>query len=374
MEPVTHIFAGTCLARAGLNRRAAYATLTMAVAAEFPDVDTMWGLRGPVEGFVHHRGMTHTLLGLPFEAAFLVAAVYGLHRWRVARAAGGPVSSKPLTAAPVRWGVLYWLALAALASHLLLDFTNNYGVRPFFPFNPRWYAGSIVFIFDPLIFGLLLGGLTVPWIFGLVGAEVGARKQAFPGRGLAMAALLGVVGVWTLRGVEHGRAVEIAMGQGIAEPSAAPAPSDGGVPAPAEATPAYLAAQRVLANPDPLNPFHWSEVTDFGAVYQRGEIDTRRGTVESGGALDPKPDRSAAVLAAEASPLGRAYIDWSPMPFVDVGRAEEGGGAVVTFRDPRFMGEMPLLGERGRSALTATVILDLAGRVVGQAMGGRVER
>ena len=60
MEPVTHILTGVCLARTGLNRRAAYATLTMAVAAEFPDIDTLWGLRGPVEGFAHHRGNTHT--------------------------------------------------------------------------------------------------------------------------------------------------------------------------------------------------------------------------------------------------------------------------------------------------------------------------
>ena len=87
MEPVTHILTGACLARTGLNRRAAYATLTLAVAAEFPDIDTLWGLRGSVEGFTHHRGITHTFLGLPFEAALLVAAVYGLHRWRLAQAA-----------------------------------------------------------------------------------------------------------------------------------------------------------------------------------------------------------------------------------------------------------------------------------------------
>ncbi|MDP9038654.1 MAG: metal-dependent hydrolase, partial [Acidobacteriota bacterium] len=79
MEPVTHLLTGACLARAGFNRRAAYATLAMTLAAEMPDLDVLWGVRGPVAAFEHHRGITHTLLGLPFEAAVLVGAVWGAH-------------------------------------------------------------------------------------------------------------------------------------------------------------------------------------------------------------------------------------------------------------------------------------------------------
>jgi hypothetical protein len=45
-------------------------------------------------------------------------------------------------------------ALIAALSHLLLDWTNNYGLRPFFPFNPRWYAGSFVFIAEPVLWAL----------------------------------------------------------------------------------------------------------------------------------------------------------------------------------------------------------------------------
>ena len=86
MEPVTHILTGACLSRTGLNRRAAYTTLAMAIAAELPDIDTLWSLRGSVAGFQHHRGITHTFVGIPFEAAIVVAAIYGLHRWRTARA------------------------------------------------------------------------------------------------------------------------------------------------------------------------------------------------------------------------------------------------------------------------------------------------
>ena len=88
---------------------------------------------------------------------------------------------RPLTAAPVRWGLLFGFALIASLSHILLDWTNNYGVRPFFPFNPRWYAGSFVFIFEPVMFVALLLALLAPLLFGLVGSEVGARRPVFRG-------------------------------------------------------------------------------------------------------------------------------------------------------------------------------------------------
>jgi inner membrane protein len=379
MEPVTHILTGACLARTGFNRRAAYTTLAMAVAAELPDIDTLWSLRGPVEGFQHHRGITHTFLGLPFEAALVVAAIYGLHRWREARsqhtADGNSSPRKPLTAAPVRWGLLYLFTLLALLSHLLLDYTNNYGLRPFFPFNSHWYAASIVFIFDPLIFALLLGALVLPALFRLVGSEVGARRQPFPGRGLAIAALLGIVSLWTLREVEHTLAIQLALAQSTVAPSAPVVDTSADGPLAPPAPPqTYLAPQHVLANPDPLSPFHWSAVLDYGPFYQLAEINTRNGVVNPADHTLPKPDRSAAVLAAEASPLGRAFIDWSSMPLVDAIQPEPFAPTRVIFRDPRFMGDVPMLRSEAHTPLTAVVEVDSHNRVVGQIMDGREQK
>jgi inner membrane protein len=442
MEPVTHLLTGACLSRTGLNRRAAYATLTMVVAAEFPDIDMLWAVRGPVEGLEHHRGITHALLGLPFEAALVVGVVYAWHRWRMARASAAAnttilsrrraqgqddgekpamanakeeadpygmttrkaratatttgAAAKPLTVAPVRWGMLYGLALVALLSHLLLDYTNNYGLRPFFPFNDRWYAASIVFVFDPVMFAMLLGALVAPLLFGLVSAEVGAKKQPFVARAWAIAALLGVVAWWGLRTVEHARAVQMAMGQSITAPAesvGAPPGSESpdlghpdlaaGEMAPVEAVPVYLQAQRALASPEMLSPFRWSAAMDFGPVYQLAEMDTLGGTVTLGQTTYPKPGRSAAVLAAEGSKLGRVYMDWSPMPIVQVTGPESGSDSgpkaggdeavdkVVTFRDSRFMSGW--LGDGGRQPLMGTVELDAAGRVVRQTLDGRVE-
>jgi inner membrane protein len=398
MEPVTHVLTGACLARAGLNRRAAYATFAMAVAAEFPDIDTVWSFRGPVDVFQHHRGITHTFLGVPFEAAFLVLVVYGVHRWRAARYTkrvqpkpdGDHVRiERPLTAAPVRWGLLYGCCIVALLSHLLLDYTNNYGLRPFFPFNPHWYAASIVSIFDPLLFLLLLIGLILPPLFRMVGAEVGARRRPFTATGWPRTALCLILVLWGVRWIEHDRAMQLVMAQSLAAPPSPesaeqnPATDSASPQQNPPAPPTYLSAQRALASPDMLSIFRWDTVTDFGPLYQLERVDTREQTVEATEGTYNKPDRSAAIIAAESSRLGRAYLDWSPMPIlsVDSSRAaveqamtdasepSVAGGTVVTLRDPRFMG----LSRGGPSPLTAVVVLDGQNRVILESMSGHAE-
>jgi inner membrane protein len=363
------------MARAGFNRRAAYATLTMAVAAEFPDIDTLWGfLRGPIVGFQHHRGITHTFIALPVEAGLIAAAVFALHRFRVSHASEG--KREKLTQAPVRWCLLYGFALLALLSHLALDYSNNYGLRPFAPFNPHWYAGSFIFIFDPLIFSFLVMAFILPLLFGLVGSEVGARKQRFRGRGWAAAALTGIAILCSLRAIEHSRAEQIAMTQSMA------ITSDG---AATDATPHFMQPLRVLANPDPFSPFHWHIVSDFGDFYQLSDVQLLTGSLTPSQSIHIKPALTPAIIAAEASALGRVYMDWSPMPFIvesppgDPARPVAVDGpaptsAVVTFRDPRFMVDLPLLRARNNPPLTATVELDVQNHVLHQSMDGSVQR
>lgn len=399
MEPVTHVLTGACLARAGFNRRAAYATFAMAVAAELPDIDSLWAFRGPVDVLQHHRGITHTFLGVLFEAAFVALVFYGVHHWRAKRYANRkrptvvgdhvPIE-RPLTAAPVRWGMLYVCCLVALLSHLLLDYTNNYGLRPFYPFNPHWYAASIVFIFDPLIFGLLLMGLAVPPVFRLINAEVGARRQAFTGTGWPRVALFLIVVFWGVRWFEHDRAMQLAMTQSLAAPP--PAESAAQNPAADSASqqnslPTYLSAQRALASPDPLSIFRWYTVTDFGPVYQLERVDTREQTIEATEGTYNKPDRSAAIIAAEGSRLGRVYLDWSPMPILSADNSRAAveqamadadepampGGTVVTLRDPRFMGVLPGRSQTESNPLSAFVVLDSQNHVVLESMSGHVE-
>jgi inner membrane protein len=393
MEPITHFMTGACLARAGFNRKAAYATVAMTIAAEMPDLDTLWSFDGPVAGFEHHRGITHTFLGLPFEGVAVIGAVWLLHRWRLRRADAAAIRAaaapphpapatdqtivRPLTAAPVRWGLLYGFVLIALLSHILLDWTNNYGVRPFFPFNPRWYAGSIVFIFEPVLFAVLLLALIAPALFGLISSEVGARRPAFRGRGWAIFAMLSMIGLWAWREVEHDTAIRLASTaaygpQGSTDLSAPPVPL-----APTEIL-------RVTASPYPGNPYRWHTVVDTPAFYQMATVDSLKQTVATnpGEDLFYKPRATAATMAARRSWLGEVYLDWSSWPLVaDIGPAAAINAppgtpdwTAVNFRDLRFMYDTSLMHGRSNPPLSATVYIDAGGHVARMQMGGRVQR
>ncbi|GGG68259.1 metal-dependent hydrolase [Edaphobacter dinghuensis] len=356
MDPITHLMTGAVLARSGFNRKAAYATLAMTLAAEAPDLDTLWSIRGPIAAFQHHRGWTHTFLGLPLEAAVVVGAVYLFHRWRLRR-------NKPTKqSAPVRWGLLYGFALIALFSHLLLDWTNNYGIRPFFPFNPHWYAGSLVFIFEPVIFALLLIALIAPALFGLVNSEVGARKPTFRGRGWAIAALIAIVALWGWRAVEQQQAIQLTLNSQDFGPD-----------------PGNVQILHVYAEPYPTNPFRWQVVVDTPNFYQLGTVDTFINTVATSANSDIfyKPAETAVTLAAKQSWLGHVYLDWSAIPLVTQSDTDPVTGVVtVTFRDLRF--QYDTLFTQGREnaeapPLSGTVTLDAAHRVTRMEMDGRIQ-
>jgi inner membrane protein len=349
MEPVTHLLTGVCLARAGFNRKAAYAAVTMTLAAEAPDLDVLWSIDGPIAAFQHHRGWTHTFFGLPFEAAILVGAVWLFHRWRSRR----PNSSKPLKA-PIRWGLLYCFSLIALVSHLLLDWTNNYGLRPFFPFNPRWYAGSFVFIFDPVLFLILLIALVAPALFGLIGSEVGARKPAFRGQSWAIAALLAMAALWTIRFVEHQKAIDLAQ-----------AADYNGVP-----------VLRVAADPHPLSPFQWQTVAETPQYYQISSTDTFDNTIATNDQPQViyKPPTTLATLVAKRSWLGEVYLDWSQYPVVLETGTDPDGLTTVSFRDLRFFYDTPLFAGRQKTPLSGTVYVNADRRVVRMEMDGRVQK
>ncbi|MBS1801033.1 MAG: metal-dependent hydrolase [Acidobacteria bacterium] len=347
MEPVTHFMTGAVLSRAGFNRKAAYATLAMTLAAEAPDLDVLWSFKGPIAAFEHHRGWTHTLIGIPVEAAIVTAVIWLIHRWRTKRS-----PSQKLHGAPVRWPLIYLFSIVALFSHILLDWTNNYGVRPFFPFNPRWYAGSFVFIFEPIMFLLLLVALIAPWLFGLVSSEVGVKKSPFRGRGWAIAALIGIVALWTFRFIERNKAIDLAR-------AAEPNPD---------------AVIRATADPYPINPFRWQTIVETPLLYRLSAVNTLNGNVASRPEADIyyKPPSTLAVLEAKRSWLGHIYLDWSQYPMVNETGTDADGLTVVTFRDLRFI--YPGGGLlSGRTPLMGTAYINSDRRVDHMEMDGRIQ-
>ena len=336
VEPVTHFLTGACLGRAGFNRTTALATATMTLAAEAPDLDMIGQLRGPVFGFAHHRGFTHSFLGLLIVAGAVVAFMYGIWRLRGRKTTGGP--------AP-RWGLLFVYAYIAGLSHILLDFTNNYGVRPFWPFWEKWYSWDIVFIIEPLILVILGAGLVLPAFFGLINEEIAGRRKGLQGRFGAVLALLALVGLWGVRDYEHRRAVAALQSR----------------------TYKRADAIRVSAYPHLLTPFRWYGVVETRDFFAQTTVNSLSPEVDPDDKMRirPKPEETPVTLAAKKSYLGRVYLDWAQFPITETEPLESPSGYIVRFRDLRY--EYP---ERsGASSLGARVRLDQNLNVVGQMFG-----
>jgi inner membrane protein len=337
LEPITHFLTGACLGRAGFNRKTALATATMTLAAEAPDLDVLGRFRGAVFGFAHHRGFTHSFLGLIPVCAVVVGLLYAI--WRVR---GRTTNNLGL---PPRWGLLFALAYLAGLSHILLDFTNNYGVRPFWPFWEKWYEWDIVFIAEPILWAALILGLVVPAFLSLVNQEIGIRREGPAGKGWAIAALGAMVLLWTLRDFEHRRAVNVLRARTYeqAEPI------------------------RVGAFPTFWNPFTWHGVVEAQAFFALADVNSLSPEVDPMGSIEIryKPEQTPATQAAKRSYIGRVYLDWAKFPVIEVEPNQE-GGYVVRLYDLRFD---PPLRLGGRRPLSAGVVLDHNLNVVNEFMG-----
>src|SRR5687768_6014421 len=149
MDNLTHSLVGLTAAKAGLERLSPGATAVCVLAANAPDVDVAILLFGDRWTYLHHhRGITHAIVGVVCLALLLPLVMHGLDRvW--ARLRNQPAKTK------LR-GLLLASAIVT-ATHPLLDWTNNYGIRFFLPWSSKWSYGDLVFIVDPYLW-LILGG------------------------------------------------------------------------------------------------------------------------------------------------------------------------------------------------------------------------
>jgi len=189
MDNLTHSLTGLMLSRAGLNRFYPRATLVLVLAANVPDIDILAIVRGPLYYFEQHRGVTHSIAAAPVMA--LLPVLVGC---AVARSMRG-------------WTVAWLLSLIGVASHLLLDWTNAYGVRLLFPFSSQWFHLDLINLFDLIVWAVLLLAWVGPMIGKLVSGEIGAQPGS--GRGLAIFALSFFMVYDFGRFLSHQRAIEI---------------------------------------------------------------------------------------------------------------------------------------------------------------------
>lgn len=206
MDNVTHALAGALLAAAVCQRRdrsegeaprsfRRAAFIAGVVTAELPDADLAYagapmGM-GNLGYLLHHRGHTHTVL-------FAIAGA--LLTWLVILALQRDLRR------PSESRLLLLLSFAGTLSHIALDYTNSYGVHPFWPVDTRWFYGDAVFIVEPWFWIIALPPLLFVaqrsiWrlLCGVLLAIilVASWRVSMVGSGVAMVLTIGAV-VWTL--------------------------------------------------------------------------------------------------------------------------------------------------------------------------------
>jgi inner membrane protein len=148
MDNLTHSLMGLAAAKAGLERLSPGATALCIIAANAPDADIVTVIGGRWSYLHHHRGITHSIVGT-LALALLLPALFYLGDLLIARLRRKRESAS--------FRGLLLASLITSATHPLMDWTNNYGVRPLLPWNGQWFYGDLVFILDPWLW-LTLGG------------------------------------------------------------------------------------------------------------------------------------------------------------------------------------------------------------------------
>ena len=319
MEPLTHTLTGIALGRAGLNRKLPGGTALLALAAAAPDIDVVTSFWGSTAYLHYPRHLTHALVMLPLMALLPVALMALVFR------KGYP------------WKRAYLLALIGVGSHIAIDWTNSYGVRPFLPFSERWYSLDAFSLYDLWLWAVLLAAALLPLLARLVSSEIGARPGS--GRGLGVFALVFFAGLGLWRYLLHERAVavlESRLYQGVA-------------PA------------RVAAFPNRADPWRWRGLIETPGFYSLHTLDLREEFDPSAGRVffrtEPSPAEAAAWEAARRTQAFEVFLQFARYPFRRFRLLDEPeAGLRVEVMDLRF-------GDPASEAFSATAEVGPDGRL-----------
>ncbi len=297
MDNLTHSLTGLFLSRAGLNRFDPHATAILLISANIPDSDIV-SLAGGSVSYLHwHRNLTHSLVCAPLLALATVLLV---------RLIRGPSS----------WFPAFLIALAGVASHLLLDLTNIYGVRLLLPFSAEWLHWDLTPVVDFWLWGMFLICIAGPFLSKLVGSEIGASAKASGStRGFAVLALISLIGYNASRAVTHARAVGILESRVYND----------------------AAPLRVAAFAASQNPLRWKGLVETDRAYQIFWLDILRPFDPALGDVVMKSEPSSDTEVATKTKVFGVLREFAVYPLYRlIPDADGNGDTRVELSDMRF--------------------------------------
>ena len=352
MDNVTHSLFGWTVARAGLDRRVPYATATLVLASNAPDIDIVAGLHNGVDYLAVHRGPTHGPLGV-IGLGLLIAAI--IQVWARLRAGkGGEGAGRAGTQHFTRW---WGLATIGIICHVLMDLPTSYGTRLLSPFVWTWYALDWMPIIDVYLWVVLSVAVIAGW----------TRRRPR----VAIIALVLMALDYSARAALHERALTggaLFDANGLRAPCAA-APTlvrhSGATDRPSAGPESCMEA---AALPTFFSPFTWRIIRQYPNRY---ELSDRSVLGERPPARTTRlaSDGGADVLRARTTRAGRVYFDFARFPIAKVS-APTPALTTVRLLDARFLIMPAGAGDASTSArLSVVVTFDESGRVLDQRFG-----
>lgn len=330
MENLTHTLFGAVLYRGYFERRAPDTLALWLIGANLPDLDTISAFWGSTAYLEHHRGISHSILGVLLQAPLLALFFYLWLRWR----------RRPLT-----YPKLLVSATIALVTHPALDLLNNYGIRPWLPFDSSWYYGDLVFIVDPWIWLILggtlvltsQGGLRANLLYGLLAVSTSALVLLSP-QPPTIAKLLWIAGIlfivllkrWLpLHQQVYTASMLVFLGYliglfGLQQHALSRAAQE---IIPQASEPVWSFS----VSPAPANPFKWEVYGESAGFFYYSSV-TLLGASEPLNSI-PVLRLHPAVLAASKTPQGTAALNFCRYPIIEVDSSD---GNRVWIRDGRY--------------------------------------
>jgi inner membrane protein len=325
MDNPTHTAIGLFLSRIGPGKWSPHATAIILLGANIPDVDFVSAAGGGLNYLHFHRHLTHSILLMPVMA-FAAAGIVRI-----------------LGRKPIAWAGAFFAALLAVASHLVLDWTNVYGIRLLLPFSPGWLRLDTTGVVDLWIWVVCLIGVAAPFLGRLVGSEIssGATQARHHGRGWAWF----VIGFLFLyegaRLMLHSRAVAALESRlyGDAPPV------------------------RAAALPDAVNPLRWRGLIETADSWVVEDLSLAADAGAAHAQFFHKPDAEPAIDAASRSPVFQEFMRFSQCPLWRVTPYPERENArLVEIFDLRF-------GTPLAPGFMVRAVVDANGRVIESSYG-----
>jgi inner membrane protein len=293
MDPITHMTSALLTSQAirpPAGKRLFF--VFCIIGSLIPDIDNFAGFLGPELYLIHHRGVTHSILG-----GIGIAAILGF-LYSVLK---GSYSRKKSIS----------VALFLIVIHIFLDMITSYGTQILYPFTNHRYEIASVFIIDPFFTVSLIG-------FSIIAFKSKRNRNRIAVFGLMWLLFYPGIGYGIRNYVQH--RIERHLNQNA------------------------IPQARVHILPEAFSPVFWKVILEDEHNYYLGVFRLMEDSEKIQYERYQKADLGLMRALGEKVSFFKTFAWFASYPFMEINFS--GDREILTFGDLRFISMMNLLKNR----------------------------